>query len=145
MVGEANDLDWESQMSRMPVVCADDRRAFQEIGCRWETHWIKSASHRNFVRQPVSSTTLDCADWRRTVLHISNSQQDILWTRRRSKFSCFFLRFLKIFESLYLVKAVDVLSPCLLVFTRATLASAGISCRRVCLSVCHKSVFYWNG
>jgi len=33
------------------------------------------------------------------------------------------------------------------VFTRATLASAGISCRRVsvCPSVRHKSVFYWNG
>jgi len=37
------------------------------------------------------------------------------------------------------------------VFTHTTLASAGISCRRmsVCLSVrlsvCHKSVFYWNG
>jgi len=31
-----------------------------------------------------------------------------------------------------------------LFFTRATLASAGISCRRVsvCPSVCHKSVFY---
>jgi len=34
-----------------------------------------------------------------------------------------------------------------IIFTRATLASAGISCRRVSVfsSVCHKSVFYWNG
>jgi len=33
------------------------------------------------------------------------------------------------------------------VFTRATLASASISCRRMyaCPSVCHKSVLYWNG
>jgi len=36
-------------------------------------------------------------------------------------------------------------------FIRATLASAGISCRRVSVrlsvhpSVYHKSVFYWNG
>jgi len=33
-----------------------------------------------------------------------------------------------------------------LFFTLATLPSAGISCRRVsvCLSFCHKSVFYWK-
>jgi len=34
-------------------------------------------------------------------------------------------------------------APFQLIFTRAALASAGISC--VCLSVCHKSVFSWNG
>jgi len=45
---------------------------------------------------------------------------------------------------------LEILSPsnsAVNFFTRATLASAGISCRRVsvCPSVCHNSVFYRNG
>jgi len=42
-----------------------------------------------------------------------------------------------------------ILSHVPFIFIRSTLASAGISCRRVSLSVrpsvCHKSVSYWNG